>query len=78
MIKQLKLMMLSLLRQVELSSVDSLTSDREAEEMTDVLLGLGLPGHLLVLPLLPRLLELSFSRRQSSGGGGEVVFVANS
>ena len=46
--------------------------------MTDVLFGLGLLGHLLVLPFLPSLLELSVPRGQGGGGGSQVVLVLNS
>ena len=66
------------LRHIQLSSVDSLTSDGEAKEMTDVLFGLGLLGHLLVLPLLAGLLELSVAGAEGGGRGGQVVLVLHS
>ena len=66
------------LRHIQLSSVDSLTSDGEAKEMTDVLLGLGLLGHLLILPFLPGLLELSITWAEGGGRGGQVVLVLHS
>ena len=66
------------LRHIQLSSVDSLTSDGEAQEMTDVLFGLGLLRHLLVLPFLPRLLELSITGSEGGGRGRQVVLVLHS
>ena len=46
--------------------------------MTDVLFGLGLLGHLLVLPFLAGLLELPVPGGEGSGGGGQVVLVLDS
>ena len=46
--------------------------------MTDVLFGLGLLRHLLVLPLLARLLELPVPGREGGSGRGEVVLVLHS
>ena len=43
--------------------------------MTDVLFGLGLLRHLLVLPFLPGLLELSVTGTEGGGRGGQVVLV---
>ena len=66
------------LRHIQLSSVDSLTSDGEAQEMTDVLLRLGLLRQLLVLPFLPGLLELSIAGTEGGGRGGQVVLILDS
>ena len=66
------------LRHIQLSSVDSLTSDGEAKQMTDVLLGLGLLRQLLVLPFLPGLLELSIAGTEGGGRGGQVVLILHS
>ena len=46
--------------------------------MADVLLGLGLLGHLLILPFLPGLLELSITGTEGGGRGGQVVLVLHS
>ena len=46
--------------------------------MTDVLLGLGLLRHLLVLPFLAGLLELSITGAEGGGRGGQVVLVLHS
>lgn len=47
---------------VQLPPVDPLALDAEAEQVTDVLLALGLLGQLLALALLPSLLKLTNER----------------